>query len=89
MASNPAPTRTGSRETLWAILGSLLVAIILASVLAGNPFSALNRAYTIRLGRRALSRHTHRQRHACAGQRGQQQVGRPQRRQMKVSSCLL
>lgn len=45
MATNPAPTRTGSRETLWAILGSLVISIVLASVLAGNPFSALSRAY--------------------------------------------
>ena len=45
MASNHAPTGAGSRETLWAILGSLVVSIILASLFAGNPFSALSRAY--------------------------------------------
>jgi hypothetical protein len=46
MASNPASPKTGSRETLWAIIGSLVFAIILATLMTGNPFSSLSRAYT-------------------------------------------
>lgn len=34
-----------SRETLWAIIGSFVAALILATVLAGNPFRALGMAY--------------------------------------------
>lgn len=45
MAINPATPKTGSRETLWAIIGSFVVAIILASLLTGNPFRSLGRAY--------------------------------------------
>lgn len=45
MASNPASPKTGSRETLWAIIGSFVFAIILASLMTGNPFSSLGRAY--------------------------------------------
>ena len=42
MASTNPPA---SRETLWAIIGSFVLALILATVLAGNPFRALGRAY--------------------------------------------
>ena len=45
MASNPASPKTGSRETLWAIIGSLVFSIILATLMTGNPFSSLSRAY--------------------------------------------
>ena len=42
----PSPTsRAGSRETLWAIVGSFVLAIIVATVLTGNPFRALGLAY--------------------------------------------
>ena len=45
MAPNSPLTKSGSRETLWAILGALVISIVLASFVAGNPFSALSRAY--------------------------------------------
>ncbi len=42
----PSPTSpSGSRETLWAIVGSFVLALVLATVLAGNPFRALSLAY--------------------------------------------
>ncbi len=34
-----------SRETLWAIVGSFVLALILATLLVGNPFHALGMAY--------------------------------------------
>ena len=45
MASQSPLTKSGSRETLWAILGSLLIAVVLASVFAGNPLTSVSRAY--------------------------------------------
>ena len=45
MAINPSQPKTGSRETLWAIIGSFVISIVLASLLTGNPFSSLGRAY--------------------------------------------
>ncbi|MDT7952845.1 MAG: hypothetical protein RQ966_15180 [Acetobacteraceae bacterium] len=41
----PVTSRTGSRETLWAIIGSFVLAVILASLVSGNPFRALGMAY--------------------------------------------
>ena len=42
----PSPTSpSGSRETLWAIIGSFILSLVLATVLAGNPFRALGLAY--------------------------------------------
>lgn len=40
-----SPTTSGSRETLWAIIGSLVVSLILATIMVGNPFRALGAAY--------------------------------------------
>ena len=34
-----------SRETLWAIIGSFILSLILATILVGNPFRALGMAY--------------------------------------------
>lgn len=45
MAPHPATTPSGSRETLWAIIGSFVLAIVVATVLAGNPFRALRLGY--------------------------------------------
>lgn len=45
MALPSSKPKTGSRETLWAIIGSFVIAMILASLLTGNPFSSLGRAY--------------------------------------------
>lgn len=45
MASDPASPKTGSRETLWAIIGSFVISIVLASLMTGNPFNSLSRAY--------------------------------------------
>lgn len=45
MANNPATPKTGSRETLWAIIGSFVFAIILATIMTGNPLKSLSRAY--------------------------------------------
>ena len=45
MAPPPPTSTAGSRETLWAIIGSFVLSIILATVLAGNPFRALGLAY--------------------------------------------
>ena len=42
---HPADTKPASRETLYAIIGSAVIATILACVLAGNPFRALGLAY--------------------------------------------
>ena len=51
MALKPAPNGTGSKslgpnETLYAILASFVISIVLASLVAGNPFSAVVHAYT-------------------------------------------
>ncbi len=43
MASTPNPP--ASRETLWAIIGSFVLSLVLATILAGNPFRALGEAY--------------------------------------------
>lgn len=32
-------------ETLWAIIGSLIISIVLATILVGSPFRALRLAY--------------------------------------------
>ena len=45
MASNPAPTGTKSNETMYAILGSFVLSIVLATVLTGNPLRSLALAY--------------------------------------------
>ena len=42
MASTNTPA---SRETLWAIIGSFVLSLILATILVGNPFRALGMAY--------------------------------------------
>ncbi len=45
MASGSPLTKSGSRETMWAIVGSFILSLVLASVVAGNPFRALGLAY--------------------------------------------
>ena len=45
MAPPPPTSKAGARETMWAIVGSFVLSLILASVLAGNPFRALGLAY--------------------------------------------
>lgn len=37
--------KPASRETLYAILGSFVLSLLLASILVGNPFRALGMAY--------------------------------------------
>ena len=43
MASSP--NQPASRETLWAIIGAFVLSLVLATILAGNPFRALGLAY--------------------------------------------
>ncbi len=46
IAMASTPTTPASRETLWAILGSFVLSLVLASILVGNPFRALGMAYS-------------------------------------------
>ncbi len=39
------PATPASRETLYAIIGSFILSIILATILVGSPFRALRLAY--------------------------------------------
>ena len=44
MASTP-PNSTGSRETLYAILGSFAISVVVATLMTGNPLRSLALAY--------------------------------------------
>ncbi len=41
----PHGTKAGMNETGWAIIGSLVISIVLATILVGSPFRALGLAY--------------------------------------------
>lgn len=41
----PHGTKPGMNETSWAIVGSLVISIVLATLLVGSPFRALRLAY--------------------------------------------
>ncbi len=45
MALHPISPKPGSRETLYAIIGSFVISVILASLLTGSPFHSLVQAY--------------------------------------------
>lgn len=46
MATVPTPnSKPRFNETSWAIIGSVVISIVLATIMVGNPFSALRLAY--------------------------------------------
>jgi hypothetical protein len=42
---HPADNQPASRETLYAILGSVVISIVLTCLFVGNPFTALADGY--------------------------------------------
>ncbi len=41
----PHGSKPRMNETSWAILGSVVISIVLATIMVGNPFRALRLAY--------------------------------------------